>query len=98
MTTMKETVELTVKFGELNHVELIDKEILDKLDGLVFKIPYGFNNETILYLPMYLYNEAESRLKNIDNPDADVLISAMNSTGHELIYFIIRKEMEVQLC
>ena len=95
---MKETVELIVKFGELNHVELIDKEILHKLEDLVFSIPYGFNNETILYLPMHLYNEAENRLKDIDNPDADVLISAINSTGHELIYFIIRKEMEVQLC
>lgn len=89
MTIMKETVELTVKFGELNHVELIDKEILDKLEDLVFSIPYGFNNEAILYLPMHLYNEAESRLKGVDNPDASVLISAMNSTQQDMNLYIL---------
>ena len=89
---MNETVELVVKFKELNHIELIDKEILNKIKGFVTK-PYKSCDKSKLYLPKCNYGFVKSILKKIDHTDADMLISAMNSTGHELIYFITREEM-----
>lgn len=86
---MKELVKFIVAFEEIDHFELVDKDVFDKIEHWTSKIPYNFNNERLYYVPKDNYEMIKEELGNSDLSDAQIIISGIDSIAHKNIYFII---------